>query len=134
MVDYQAIVRSMKSRYRLRVRRWRRQMSGCSWRVYYHSGREVNWIKAPYPKTPISLAIFLHEVGHHALGFRHYRAHSEEEYRVWLWAMKEMRKLGIEPDERVQRRFERSIRYAVGKDVRRGNQADLPEALKRFLP
>jgi hypothetical protein len=133
MLNYEAIVRTMKSRYQLRVRRWRRQMSGCSWRVHYHSGRCVNWIESPYPKTPISLAIFLHEVGHHALGFRHYRVHSEEEYRVWLWALKEMRKLGIEPDERVRRRFERSMQYAVRKDVRRDAHARLPEALKRFL-
>src|SRR5208282_5147546 len=65
MSDFAAIVALMKRRYRLRVRRWRRAMSGCAWRVYHHNGREINFIEAPYPRTPLSLSIFLHEVGHH---------------------------------------------------------------------
>src|SRR5205809_3140467 len=71
--NFAPIVELMKSRYELRVRKWRTNMSGCAWRVYHHDGRCVNWIEAPYPKTPISLAIFLHEVGHHAGGFKTYK-------------------------------------------------------------
>ena len=123
----------MKTTYGVRVRKWRRTMSGCAWRVYYHDGRVINWIEAPVPRTPISLSIFLHEVGHHAIGFRTYRKRCEEEYYVWLWAVREMRKLGVEPDEKVLRRVELSMQYAVGKAVRRGLK-DLPKPLTQFLP
>jgi len=131
--DFAVIVERMKQRYDIRVRRWRRNMSGCAWRVYHHDGRAVNWIESPYPKTPISLAIFLHEVGHHAIGFATYKKRCEEEYHVWVWAIAQMRLLGVEPDARVWRRFQLSMRYAVGKAMRRGIKA-LPEPLLQFLP
>lgn len=133
MADYALIVSRFKREYRLRVRRWRRQMSGCAWQVRYHDGRIVNWIEAPRPKTPISLAIFLHEVGHHAIGFDTYRVRCEEEYHVWMWALEQMRAFGVEPDERVMKRFDRSMQYAVGKAMRRGAKR-LPAQLHKFLP
>src|SRR3954451_18856582 len=131
--DLTQIVEQMKRRYELRVRRWRVSMSGCAWRVYHHNGRVVNWIEAPVPKTPISLAIFLHEVGHHAVGFDTYKKRCEEEYHVWLWALARMRELGVTVDDRVRRRFQLSMEYAVGKAMRRGIKC-LPEPLNRFLP
>jgi hypothetical protein len=130
--DWSNIVKEMKQRYDLRVRKWRRSMSGCAWRVYYHDGRAVNWIESPRPKTPISLAIFLHEVGHHAIGFDTYRKRCEEEYHAWLWALEQMRQRGIEPDERVMRRFRMSMQYAVGKAVRRGLRR-VPAPLNMFV-
>lgn len=133
MHELSTIVEEMKQRYDVRVRRWRKSMSGCAWRVYYHNGRVINWIEAPMPKTPISLAIFLHEIGHHAIGFNTYRKRCEEEYHVWVWALNEMRRLGVEPDARVHRRFQLSMQYAVGKAVRRGVK-QLPEPLRQFLP
>ena len=42
----------MKRRYHIRVRRWRKTMSGRAWRVYHHDGKTDNWIEAPIPKTP----------------------------------------------------------------------------------
>lgn len=131
MADYDQIVRRMKRRYALRVRRWRTAMTGCAWRVVYHDGRRINWIEAPRPRSPISLAIFLHEVGHHVIGFDRYGLGCEEEYHAWTWAIGQMRKLGVEPDERVRRRFERSMQYAVAKAQRRG-LASLPPDLVRF--
>jgi hypothetical protein len=133
MPDFAKIVRMMKRKYSVRVRRWRRHMSGCAWSVSYSDGRSINWIESPYPRTPISLAIFLHEIGHHAIGFHRYRVRCEEEYHVWLWALAQMRKFGIEPDKRVQTRFDRSMQYAVGKALRRGAKK-LPEPLLRFAP
>ncbi|MEO6437396.1 MAG: hypothetical protein ABIP55_16755, partial [Tepidisphaeraceae bacterium] len=124
--DYPQITDDVKTCYDVRVRKWRRSMSGCAWRVYYHDGRVINWIEAPVPKTPISLAIFLHEVGHHVIGFDRYRRRCEEEYHVWVWAIGKMRQLGVEPDARVHRRVELSMRYAVGKAMRRGIK-ELPE-------
>jgi hypothetical protein len=131
MAEFVDIVRQMKRRHEIRVRKWRRSMSGCAWRVYYHDGRVINWIEAPRPQTPLSLAIFLHEVGHHVIGFDRFKKRCEEEYHVWRWAIQQMRDLGVEPDGKVQRRFELSMQYAVGKALRRGIK-DLPEPLKRF--
>src|SRR5438105_3114696 len=110
----------MRSRFGLRINRWRRSMSGCAWREFFADGTTLNFIEAPLPRTPISLAIFLHEVGHHAIGFDTYRRRCEEEYHVWLWAIEQMRLFGVEPDARVMRRFDLSMRYAVDKAMRRG--------------
>ena len=132
MSPFRAIVTDIKRQHDVRVKKWRRSMSGCAWRVYHADGRSVNWIESPYPKTPISLAIFLHEVGHHVIGFDRYKRRCEEEYHVWLWAIERMRQLGVDPDERVWRRFDLSMRYAVGKAVRRGLK-ELPQTLHRFV-
>ena len=129
---FSAIVRDMKRKYDLRVKKWRTTMSGCAWRVYHADGRTVNWIESPVPKTPISLAIFLHEVGHHVIGFEKYKKRCEEEYHVWIWAIDQMRKLGVEPDHRVWRRFDLSMQYAVDKAMRRGIK-QLPQLLRRFV-
>ena len=132
-VQFDSIVDCMKTRYDVRVKRWRKQMSGCAWSIRHANGRCVNWIEAPHPRTPISLAIFLHEVGHHAIGFKKYKMRCEEEYHVWVWAIQQMRKLGIEPDEKVNKRFELSMQYAVGKAMKRGLKK-LPEPLSQFVP
>jgi hypothetical protein len=133
MTDFQSIVRQISERYAIRVKRWRKSMTGKAWRVYHSNGRVDNWIESPKPKTPMSLAIFLHEVGHHAIGFERYRRRCEEEFAVWNWAMREMRRLGVNPTERVKRRVELSMRYAVGKALRRGIKS-LPESLLKFAP
>jgi hypothetical protein len=133
MADYTPIVVEMRSRYDVRVRRWRRNMTGCAWRVCYHDGRSINWIEAPRPRTPISLAIFLHEVGHHAIGFETYPLQCEEEFHAWQFALTEMRAAGIAPDARVKQRFDLSMRYAVDKAVRRG-LTQLPANLQAFAP
>ncbi len=133
MANYTRIVAQMKQKFDVRVRKWRRSMSGCAWRVYYHDGRVINWIEAPVPRTPISLAIFLHEIGHHVIGFNTYKRRCEEEYHAWMWAVAQMRKLGVEPDAKVHRRVELSMRYAVGKAMRRGLK-ELPKALSEYLP
>ena len=132
MNDYATIVDDMKRAHRLRVRKWRKSMSGCAWRVYHADGRSVNWIEAPYPKTALSLAIFLHEVGHHVIGFDRYKKRCEEEYHVWVWAIEQMKTLGVEIDARVKRRFDLSMQYAVDKAVRRGIK-QLPPTLHRFV-
>jgi hypothetical protein len=132
-MDFSPIVDQMKAAYGVRVRKWRKSMSGVAWRIRYPDGRTESWIESPFPKTRLSLAIFLHEIGHHAVGWGVYRLRCEEEYRVWLWALAKMRELGIEPDARTLKRFERSMQYAVAKAVRRGVKA-LPVDLIPYLP
>lgn len=133
MADFGQIVEQTKKRYDIRVRRWRTSMTGCAWRVYFHDGRAINWIESPQPKSPISLAIFLHEVGHHVIGFSTYKRRCEEEYHAWVWAIREMKRYGVEPDSRVQTRVARSMEYAVAKAMRRGIK-QLPRPLATFLP
>jgi hypothetical protein len=130
MPDFTSIVRQMKQQHAIRIHRWRRAMTGCAWRVNFSDGRSINWIEAPRPKTLISLAIFLHEVGHHAVGFDRYRLRCEEEYHVWLWALGKMEDMGIPPNSAVLRRFEHSMRYAVAQAQRR--RESVPESLRRF--
>jgi hypothetical protein len=133
MADLGRIVRTVRAKHDVRVKRWRTSMSGKAWRVYHDDGRVVNWIESPFPRTPISLAIFMHEVGHHAIGFEKFRKRCEEEFFVWMWALREMRKYGVEPDAKVHRRVELSMRYAVGKAIRRGIK-QIPEPLQQYLP
>jgi len=133
MPDYASIIRKVKSKHRVRVHKWRPAMSGSAWQVRYEDGRTIRWIEAPFPKTPLSLAIFLHEVGHHAIGFDVYKQRCDEEYHVWRWAIDQMRKLGIKPDAKVLNRFRLSMQYAVGKALRRGIKS-LPEHLQEFRP
>jgi hypothetical protein len=133
MADMGRIMRAVRTKYDVRVRRWRTGMSGKAWREYHHDGRVVNWIESPLPRTPISLAIFLHEVGHHVIGFEKFRKRCEEEFFVWMWALREMRKFGVEPDARVNRRVELSMRYAVSKAIRRGIK-EVPQTLIQYLP
>lgn len=132
MADYTRIVETMKQHHDVRVRKWRRSMSGCAWRVYYHDGRVINWIESPVPRTPISLAIFLHEIGHHVIGFDTYKRRCEEEYHAWQWAIAQMRALGVEPDAKVSRRVEMSMQYAVDKAIRRGIK-QIPAPLTQYL-
>lgn len=131
MANYLKIIRQIKNEYGVRIHRWRTAMTGCAWRVNFSDGRSIRWIQSPYPKTPISLAIFLHEVGHHVVGFDRFNIPSEEEYHVWLWALGKMEEIGVPPDESVFKRFERSMQYAVSKDQRKG-MSNLPQSLKRF--
>lgn len=133
MPQFAALVRQIKTRHHIRVRRWRRSMTGCAWQDRFADGTVVRWIEAPHPKTPISLAVFLHEVGHHVIGFDRYKRRCEEEYHVWVWAIGTMRSLGVDPDEKVMHRFQLSMRYAVSKALRRGVKG-LPEELLEFAP
>ncbi|CAN5492982.1 hypothetical protein BH10PLA1_BH10PLA1_16540 [soil metagenome] len=131
MIDYENIFRQVKDRYAIRIRRWRTNMTGAAWSVRYSDGRSVNWVECPRIKSPLSLAIFLHEVGHHVIGFDRYSLSCEEELHSWRWAIDMMRELGVEPDERTQRRVDASLQYAVEKAVRRGLTM-LPVGLHEF--
>jgi hypothetical protein len=133
MPDFNWIVSLMKRRHSVRVRRWRANMTGCAWQVRYPDGRIIKWVEAPVPKTSISLCIFLHEVGHHVIGFDVYKRRCEEEYYAWRWAIEQMRELGVEPDARTLSRFHLSMQYAVSKAMRRGIKS-LPDALAPFAP
>ncbi len=87
---YRALVRELKTRYKISVRKWQSRMSGGAYELKYRDGRIKRLITAPRPRSPVSAAIFLHEVGHHAIGFHRYGLRCLEEYYVWQWAFREM--------------------------------------------
>ena len=126
---YAALVTEMKATYGVRVRKWRSNTSGCAWEVHYHDGSTTRLIESPRPRGPVSCAIFLHEIGHHAIGFGRYRPRSLEEYHAWRWALETMRERGFNVTPAVEQRMAESLRYAVAKGARRGLRRIPPELL-----
>lgn len=117
---YDGMVRDMCARYNVRVRKWRKSMSGIAWYVEYRDGSIQRLIEAPRPKTPLSASIFLHEIGHHAIGFGVYKPRCLEEYHAWMYSLQQMQEWNIEVTDRVKTRVHRSLRYAAKKAMRRG--------------
>ena len=68
----------------------------------------------------MSAAIFLHEVGHHAIGLGAYRPRCLEEYHAWRWSLEMMRQLGLNVTPPVENRMAESLHYAIAKARRRG--------------
>ncbi len=128
---YEALAAEMKERYRIAIRKWRKGMSGAAYELKYRDGRIKRLITAPRPCGPVSAAIFLHEVGHHAVGFRRYSPRVLEEYYVWQWALREMTARGIPVNERVLRHYRRSMFYYVHAAVRAGT--GLPGEVRGFV-
>ncbi len=129
---YDELVKAMKAEFGLRVVRWRSSTSGCAWQVFYQDGSIARLIESPYPRGPMSCAVFLHEVGHHAIGFKTYRPRCREEYHAWRWSFEKMIELDFNLTESVRRRRDESLHYAVAKAARRGLKR-LPVELVPFL-
>lgn len=129
---YHEMERELLRRHGIRVRKWRTSMSGVAWQVTYADGTTSRLIEAPRPRGPMSAAVFLHEIGHHVIGFNRYRPRCLEEYHAWAWALAEMERRGLNVTDAVRRRMAESLRYAVSKGVRRGLKA-VPAELRDFL-
>ncbi len=108
-------------------------MSGAAWQIEYTDGTVVRIIESPYPRGPMSAAVFLHEVGHHAIGLRTYSLRCLEEYHAWRWSLEQMEAHGFAITPRVQQRVHASLQYAVSKAARRGLKG-LPHELLPYLP
>src|SRR6185436_19644885 len=128
---YDAVVKEMLTRYGVRVRRWRTSMSRIAWEVAYHDGRVNRLIESPRPKGPMSAAVFLHEIGHHAIGFGTYRPRCLEEYHAWKFALEKMAEHQLNITEGVHKRMRQSLKYAVAKARRRGLK-QLPAELVEY--
>lgn len=129
---YDALVVEMKRTYGIRIRKWRKSSSGCAWQVKYADGSEAKLIESPYPRGPMSCAIFLHEIGHHAIGFGTYKPRCLEEYHAWKWSIDEMRRRKLNVTAAVEKRMHESLRYAIAKAKRRGMKR-LPQELLPFV-
>lgn len=128
---YDRVVREMLTKHTIKVRRWRSSMSGVAWQLRYRDGRVVNMLESPKPKGPMSAAVFLHEVGHHAIGLGRYKPRCLEEYHAWRWSLEAMQCHGIAITDAVKHRMAESLWYAVAKARRRGLR-ELPEELLAF--
>ncbi|MGQ0628203.1 MAG: hypothetical protein ACT4PL_08925 [Phycisphaerales bacterium] len=129
---YDELVRRMLAQYSIRVRKWRRSMSGVAWRLDYADGRSVNLLESPRPKGPMSMAVFLHEVGHHAIGLGVHKPRCLEEYLAWKWSLETMEREGLNITESVRYRMRLSLWYAVSKARRRGLR-ELPADLMAYV-
>ena len=129
---YDELVTEMKQLHSVRVVKWRSSMSGCAWEVRYVDGRRSRLIEAPYPKGPMSCAVFMHEIGHHAIGLSRYRPRCLEEYHAWRWGLDEMSRRGFNVTDRVRQRRDDALRYAVAKALRRGIKR-IPTELAPYL-
>ncbi|QNN25305.1 hypothetical protein HED60_24485 [Planctomycetales bacterium ZRK34] len=130
--QYDELVRTMKKRYGIRINRWRSSTTGCAWQVEYHNGSISRLIEAPYPRGPVSAAVFLHEIGHHAIGFYRYKPRCYEEYKAWMWSLQAMRDNDINITPRVEKLVDSCLRYAVAK-ARRRRIKRLPVELVKYL-
>lgn len=128
---YDALVAHMLEVHGVKVRKWRTSMSGVAWQLRYKDGSVKKLIEAPRPKGPMSAAVFLHEIGHHAIGFNTYKPRCLEEYHAWAWSLAAMEAHGVNVTDSVKLRMHRSLAYAVAKARRRG-LARLPVELEPF--
>lgn len=128
---YEAMTREMLSRYGVRVRKWRKSMTGVAWQLTYADGSSSRLIEAPRPRGPMSAAVFLHEIGHHAIGFNVYRPRCLEEYHAWRWSLEQMRAQGLNVTASVERRMHASLWYAIEKAKRRGLR-EVPAELEAY--
>ena len=129
---YDGLVDEMKKIHGVRVVKWRSSTSGCAWQVKYADGTNARLIESPYPRGPMSCAVFMHEIGHHAIGFNRYRPRCLEEYHAWRWGLQEMEDRGFNGTPKVLARRDDALRYAVAKAVRRGLKR-LPTELVPYL-
>lgn len=106
-------------------------MSGMAWEVAYTDGTRARLIEAPRPRGPMSAAVFLHEIGHHAIGLGTYRPRCLEEYHAWAFALQQMEAMNLNVTQAVRRRVHLSLHYAVAKASRRGI-AKIPPELERY--
>lgn len=128
---YEAVTRLMLKTYGIRVRKWRTSMSGVAWCITYRDGTVKRLIESPRPRGPMSAAVFLHEIGHHAIGFNVYKPRCLEEYHAWRWSLTAMEANGLNITDQVRYRMHASLWYAVAKATRRGIKS-LPPELEPF--
>lgn len=126
---YDSVVREMLAKYDVKVRKWRTSMSGVAYLLEYRDGSTKRLIEAPRPKGPMSIAVFLHEIGHHAIGLGAYKPRCLEEYHAWMFAIRAMEEHNLNITDSVRRRMSRSLKYAVDKAQRRGIRELPPELL-----
>ncbi len=129
---YEEVTRRMLRVHGVRVRKWRTSMSGVAWQVTYVDGTVSRLIEAPRPRGPMSAAVFLHEIGHHAIGLGVFKPRCLEEYHAWRFSLETMEREGLNVTDAVRARMRESMDYAVYKARRRGLKR-IPGELEAYL-
>lgn len=129
---YDDTVAEMLTKYGVKVRKWRTTSSGVAWETTYRDGTKRRMLESPRPRGPMSIAIFLHEIGHHHIGLGAVSPRCLEEYHAWMFALREMRERGLPITPRVESRVHASLKYAVDKARRRGIR-EIPAELAPYL-
>jgi hypothetical protein len=124
---YDALVELMCSTHNVRVRKWRTSMSGVAYILRKRDGATLRCVESPRPKGPMSAAVFLHEIGHHAIGLAKYKPRCLEEYLAWKWSLDAMREHAVPITQSVDHRVKLSLWYAADKALRRGLKHLPPE-------
>ncbi|MGP1310494.1 MAG: hypothetical protein ACTS27_09885, partial [Phycisphaerales bacterium] len=101
---YERVTREMLAEHTVRVRKWRSSMSGVAWQVTYADGSVSRLIESPRPRGPISAAVFLHEIGHHAIGFHRYSPRCLEEHMAWMFSLETMSRYDLNITDGVRKR------------------------------
>lgn len=128
---YDDTVAEMLAKYNVKVRKWRTTSSGVAWETTYRDGTKKRMLESPRPRGPMSIAIFLHEIGHHHIGLGAVSPRCLEEYHAWMFALREMRERELPITERVEKRVHASLKYAVDKARRRGIR-EIPAELAAY--
>ncbi|CAG0950138.1 hypothetical protein PHYC_00155 [Phycisphaerales bacterium] len=128
---YESIARELLATHNIRVRKWRKSSSGVAVVVTYRNGAITRYIESPRPRGPLSMAIFLHEIGHHVFGVGSIEPRCLEEYHAWMFALREMESRRLNVTDSVRRRVHKSLAYAVRKAQRRGLK-QLPTELRAY--
>ncbi|MBI4308182.1 MAG: hypothetical protein HY684_05185 [Chloroflexi bacterium] len=132
--DLESLARSILAIHPVRVVRWRKSLSGVAWHITKNGSLVETRIETPRPHTPLSFAIFAHELGHHLQRVERasWPSRMEQEYDAWQRAFALMRQHGVPITEKVERRYVQAMRYALAKALRRG-AVRIPAYFVRFL-
>jgi len=128
---YEHMARAMMREHGVRVRKWRSSTSGVAWQLTDVRGNVTRLIESPRPRGPMSAAVFLHEIGHHAIGFDRYKLRCVEEYHAWMYSLAQMERWAIPITEQVEFRVYDCLHYALAKAKKRGMRA-VPHELEPY--
>ena len=108
----------------IRVRLWRSSLTGCA-------NVAKSEIEVPKPLTRKSLYIFLHEIGHVAIGHLGKKKRHVEEYEAEQFAHERMRELGFAVPRSQTERAKAYVARKIGQAYARGAKRIDPKA-RRF--
>jgi hypothetical protein len=131
---YRDMAHDLPARYGVTVTRWRSSNSGVAILRKLNDGRWLREMEAPYPKGPVSAAVFCHEIGHHALGVGSITPRCREEHAAWMWALDELRNRDITITNAVHNRVYDALHHAVHTALRRGLKRIPPELTPYLEP
>lgn len=126
MNKYEVISIKLLNEYGISIKTVRKSMSG----VAYIEDRVIS---CPAPKSPLSFAIFAHEVGHIANGS--IKPRWLEELKAWQFSIACFKKFGLSIPREVRQRMKYSLSFALAKALNRDMKRTPPElrAYRKYL-